>query len=120
MTNEFKYYKAELNGKTLDIRATKRDYKVAMVITWDNGSSTVDSMNSSPRTKASVLKDYGFNDRARDSEQMEEFNNTTVQAVPLTLTTKEEHTEVKARKRAASDAWYAERAAKAQAAKESS
>ena len=32
MTNEIKYYKAELNGETVDIRATKRDYKIAMVI----------------------------------------------------------------------------------------
>ena len=100
MTNEIKYYKAELNGETVDIRATKRDYKIAMVITWSSGISIVDSMNSSPRTRASVLKSYGG-----------VKSNAIVTVVPLTLATKEEYKAVKAAKKAASDALYAERAA---------
>jgi hypothetical protein len=100
MTNEIKYYKAELNGETVDIRATKRDYKIAMVITWSSGISIVDSMNSSPRTRASVLKSYGG-----------VKSNAIVTVVPLTLATKEEHKAIKAAKKAASDARYAERAA---------
>ena len=100
MTNEIKYYKAELNGETVDIRATKRDYKIAMVITWESGISIVDSMNSSPRTRASVLKSYGG-----------VKNNAIVTVVPLTLATKEEYKAVKAAKKAASDARYDERAA---------
>ena len=98
MTNEIKYYKAELDGETVDIRATKRDYKIAMVITWESGISIVDSMNSSPRTRASVLNSYGG-----------VKSNAVVTVVPLTLATKEEYKAVKAAKKAASDAYYAER-----------
>jgi len=87
MTNEIKYYKAELDGETVDIRATKRDYKIAMVITWESGVSMVDSMNSSPRTRASVLRSYGG----------EQINcSALVTAVPLKLTTEEEYKAVKA------------------------
>ena len=101
MTNEKKYYKAELNGETVDIRATKRDYKIAMVITWSSGISIVDSMNSSPRTRASVLKSYSG-----------VKSNAVVTVVPLTLATKEEYKAIKVAKKAASDAYYAERATK--------
>ena len=90
MTNKIKYYKAELNGETVDIRATKRDYKIAMVITWESGISHVDSMNSSPRTRSSVLRSYAA-----------VKSNAIVTAVPLTLATKEEYEAVKTAKRSA-------------------
>ena len=115
----FKYYKAELNGEVLDIRASKRDYTVAMVVTMPWGASRVESMNAAPRTKASVLA-YFYRNRAVDATQMEDFNNTTVQAVPLTLATKAEHEAVKAARAASRAAYFAKRIADKQAAQEAS
>lgn len=108
MTNEIKYYKAEVNG-VVAVRQSKKDYNIAMAIDWSNGKTLIESFNSKLKTKGAVLR-YWCHARNNCSEQMEVFKTTKVYPVPITLISKEEYKEIKAKQRAEEKAYYAARA----------
>jgi len=109
MTNEIKYYKAEANS-VVAVRQSKRDYNIAMAIDWANGRTFIESFNSKLKTKGAVLR-YWCHARNNCAEQMEKFNTAKVYPVPVTLISKEEYKEIKAKQRAEEAAYYAARAA---------
>ena len=82
---------------------------MAMAIDWSNGKTLIESFNSKLKTKGAVLR-YWCHARNNCSEQMEVFKTTKVYPVPITLISKEEYKEIKAKQRAEEKAYYAARA----------